>query len=144
MAAGLIGASALSGYRNNAVYLRTSRYVPPRWETVRDAMPALFDLLKNEAEPAVRAVLGLWMFGFVHPYPDGNGRMVRFLMNAMLASGGFSWTVVRVEDRAEYLDALDRASIDSDIAPFAAFLTRCVGRSWNVHNPFLLVQFRSY
>ena len=34
----------LAGYRNDAVYLRTSRYVPPRWEAVRDAMPALFDL----------------------------------------------------------------------------------------------------
>jgi len=76
----------------------------------------------------VRAVLGHRMFGFDHPYPNGNWRMVRFLMNAMLASGGFSWTVVRVKDRAEYLDALDRASIDSDIAPFAAFLTRCVGQ----------------
>lgn len=35
-------------------------------------------------------------------------------MNAMLASGGYPWTVVRVEDRAAYLAALDRASIDGD------------------------------
>jgi Fic family protein len=35
----------------------------------------------------------------VHPYPDGNGRMARFLMNPMLASGGYPWTVVRMEDR---------------------------------------------
>jgi hypothetical protein len=40
VAAGLIPAGALAGYRNDAVYLRTSRYVPPRWEAVRDAMPA--------------------------------------------------------------------------------------------------------
>ena len=82
-----IAPSALAGYRNDPVYLRTSRYVPPRWEAVRDAMPALFDLLENEPEPGVRAVLGHWLFGYVHPYPDGNGRMARFLMNAMLASG---------------------------------------------------------
>lgn len=31
VAAGLINPGALSGYRNDAVYLRTSRYVPPRW-----------------------------------------------------------------------------------------------------------------
>jgi len=77
VAAGLISATALAGYRNDAVYLRTSRYVPPRWEAARDAMPALFDLLKNEQHPGVRAVLGHWMFGYVHPYPDGNGRMAR-------------------------------------------------------------------
>ena len=119
--AGLIAPGALAGYRNDAVYLRTSRYLPPRWEAVRDAMPALFNLLENEPEPGVRAVLGHWMFGYIHPYPDGNGRIARFLMNAMLASGGYPWTVIRVEDRTPYLAALDSASIDLDIAPFASF-----------------------
>jgi fido (protein-threonine AMPylation protein) len=120
--AGLIRPAALAGYRNDAVYLRTSRYVPPRWEAVRDAMPAFFDLLEGEPEPGVRAVLGHWLFGYIHPYPDGNGRMARFLMNAMLASGGYPWTVIRVEDRTAYLTALDRASIDLDIRPFAEFI----------------------
>jgi fido (protein-threonine AMPylation protein) len=126
IAAGLLPATALAGYRNDAVYLRTSRYVPPRWEAVRDAMPALFDLLENEPEVSVRAVLGHWLFGYVHPYPDGNGRMARFLMNAMLASGGYPWTVIRVEDRTAYLSALDSASINLDIAPFANYVAERV------------------
>ena len=126
VAAGLIPAGTLAGYRNTAVYLRTSRYVPPRSEAVRDAMLAVFDLLESETEPCVRAVLGHWLFGYVHPYPDGNGRMARFVMNAMLASGGYPWTVIRVEDRDAYLTALDRASIDMDIMPFAAFIAERV------------------
>jgi fido (protein-threonine AMPylation protein) len=130
VAAGIIPATALAGYRNDSVFLRTSRYVPPRWEAVRDAMPALFDLLESEAEPAVRAVLGHWLFGYIHPYMDGNGRMARFLMNAMLASGGYPWTIVRVEDRTRYLGALDSASIDLNIEPFAAFLAERV--AWSV------------
>jgi fido (protein-threonine AMPylation protein) len=130
VAAGLIPSTALAGYRNDFVFLRTSRYVPPGWETVRDAMPALFDLLESEPEPAVRAVLGHWLIGYIHPYMDGNGRVARFLMNAMLASGGYPWTVVRVEDRVRYLRALDSASIDLNIAPFAAFLAERVG--WSV------------
>jgi len=85
-------------------------------------MPALFDLLEGELEPSVRAVLGHWLFGYVHPYPDGNGRMARFLMNAMLASGGYPWTIIRVEDRSAYLSALDSASIDLNIAPFAKYV----------------------
>ena len=55
--------------------------------------------------------------------------MARFLMNAMLASGGFPWTVIRVEDRCAYLAALDRASIDMDIGPFARFIAERVQRS---------------
>jgi hypothetical protein len=48
--------------------------------------------------------------------------MARFLMNVMLASGGYPWTVICVEDRNAYLAALDRASIDMNIAPFAQFI----------------------
>lgn len=102
-----------------------------RWRR-RAAMPALFDLLEKETEPSVRAVLGHSMFGYIHPYPDGNGRMARFLMNAMLASGGYPWTVIRVRDRKAYLSALDSARIDMDINPFCAFVAKRV--QWSLEH----------
>jgi hypothetical protein len=122
VAAGLLEARDLAGYRREPVFIRASRHVPPRAETLADVMPAFFDLLQTESEPAVSAVLGHWLFGYIHPYRDGNGRMARFLMNAMFAAGGYAWTVIRVEDRSEYLAALDAASVGRDIVPFAKFL----------------------
>jgi Fic family protein len=73
---------------------------------VRDCMPAFFELLHEEPEPAVRIVLGHFVFVYIHPYMDGNGRIGRFLMNVMLAAGGYSWTVIPVERRNEYMGAL--------------------------------------
>ncbi len=102
--AGLLEPGSLAGYRNLPVYLRGSRYVPPRWEAVREAMPAFF------------------------------GRMARFLMNVMLASGGYPWTVIRVIDRKSYLSALDRASIEMDIHPFTTFIVRRVQWRLEQHN----------
>ncbi len=124
VAVGLLGAPALAGYRTQPVYLRGSRHVPPRAEILRDAMPALFDLIEGEPAPAVRTVLGHWLFGYVHPFPDGNGRIARFLMNALLAGGGYPWTVIRVEDRTEYLTALETASVAADVRPFARFVAK--------------------
>jgi Fic family protein len=132
--AGLLRAGDLAGYRDSPVYLRTSRYAPPRWEAVREAMPAFFDLLEKENEPSVRAVLGHWLFGYIHPYPDGNGRMARFLMNVMLASGGYPWTVIRVKDRKAYLAALDRASIETDINGFTTVIAQRVRWALEKHD----------
>lgn len=124
--AGILRASDLAGYRNAPVYIRRSMHVPPGREAVRDSMPALFDLLQEETEPSVRVVLGHFIFVYIHPYFDGNGRMGRFLMNVMLASGGYPWTVVPVEQRDAYMAALEEASVSQNIIPFADFLAGLV------------------
>ena len=132
--AGLIRPADLAGYRNAPVYIRRSKHVPPRSAAVRELMPAFFDLLQNEPEPAVRAVLGHFMFVYIHPYFDGNGRMGRFLMNVMMASGGYPWTVVPLERRSDYMAALEQASVAQDIAPFARLLSSWVkvsSRGWH-------------
>jgi hypothetical protein len=120
--AGLLKIHQLSGYRNTPVYLRGSRYVPPSFEAVQDCMEALFELLRQESDPAVRAVLGHFIFVYIHPYADGNGRVGRFLMNTMFASGTYPWTVIRQIRRDQYLEALEEASANHNIAPFARFV----------------------
>jgi len=126
VAAGIISASDLAGYRNGLVFIMGSRHTPPSPEAIRDAMPALFDLLKEEKEPAVRAVLGHFIFVYLHPYVDGNGRIGRFLMNVMLASGGYPWTVIPFENRKEYMKALEKASVEQDISAFVDFIVKYV------------------
>jgi len=127
--AGIISAIDLAGYRSGPVYIRRSKHVPPPREAVRDCMPALFDLLSEEPVPSVRIVLGHFIFVYIHPYVDGNGRMGRFLMNTMLASGGYPWTVIPVEERDVYMAALEEASVGHNIGPFADFLARLVQAS---------------
>jgi hypothetical protein len=126
VSAGFLRTEDLAGYRNDQVYIRGSRHLPPRSEAVWDCMPAFFDLLKEEPEPEVRVVLGHFVFVYIHPYMDGNGRMGRFLMNVMLAAGGYPWTVIPLERRNDYMAALERASVQEDIVPFTMFLKRLV------------------
>jgi fido (protein-threonine AMPylation protein) len=126
VAAGLLRASDLAGYRNGQVFIRSSMHIPLNKEAVRDAMPAFFDLLRAEEHPAVRVVLGHFIFVYIHPYMDGNGRMGRFLMNTMMAAAGYPWTVIPLSERKTYMAALEKASVEENIEPFAVFLAKLV------------------
>jgi len=120
--AGILQPSDLAGYRNGPVFIRRSMHVPPSRDAVRELMPAFFDLLTNEKEPSVRVVLGHFVFVYIHPYMDGNGRMGRLLMNTMMAAGGYPWMIIPVDRRDDYMAALEAASVGQDIKPFSRFL----------------------
>jgi hypothetical protein len=120
--AGILGAHQLAGYRTGPIFIRNSMHTPVPRDAILDCLEALFDLIRTEPHPAVRAVLGHHLFVFIHPYFDGNGRIGRFLMNVLLASGGYPWTVVRVKRRDEYMKALEQASVAGEIRPLAKFI----------------------
>ncbi len=128
--AGILDAVDVAGFRNRPVYIRGSSHVPPPHEALMDCMEAFFDLLGKEESAAVRAVLGHFVFVFIHPYPDGNGRVSRFLMNLMLASGGYPWTVIRLTQRKSYMNALEQASVNKDITPLTDLIIQEMQVDW--------------
>ena len=125
VAAGLLKPERLAGYRQHFLFITNSGHSPTAWESLPDAMETFFECLHEEKDPCVRAVLGHFIFTFIHPLPDGNGRSGRFLMNVMLAEGGYPWTIIPVDRRNEYMEALEIASVKGDITPFAAFVADC-------------------
>jgi Fic family protein len=129
--AGILKAGDLAGYRSNHVFIRNALHVPPAPDAVRDCMPALMELLAEEVHPGVRAVLGHFIFVFIHPYMDGNGRLSRFIMNFMLTTGGYPWTIVTVQSRKAYLAALEQASTYQNIEPFASLICGLIATQAN-------------
>jgi len=122
--AGIVEVSQLTGYRRGPIFIRNSMHTPLPSEALLDSLETLWDLLEAEPEACVRAVLGHHLFVFIHPYYDGNGRMGRFLMNTLLASGGYPWTVIRMSRRDTYMKALEAASVKGQITPLAEFIAQ--------------------
>ena len=114
---GLLKPADLAGYRNGQVYIRKSMHVPLNRDAVRDAMPAFFDLLREEPHPgrprgarAFHLRLHPSLYGWQRPrralpdeHDDGVGRI--------------PWTVIPVTDRNAYVNALEKASVGEDIGP---------------------------
>ena len=71
-------------------------HTPLNPDALRDAMTTLFQVLKEEPEASARAVLGNFLFTYIHPDRDGSGRVGRFRMKPLCAVSGcgcatFSW-----------------------------------------------------
>lgn len=121
--------ASLMGFRDTKVFIRGSRHVPMNSGALRDCMEVFYELLEYENDPFIRTVLGHFFFVYIHPYFDGNGRIARFIMNVMLAATGVPWITIEFSQRNHYFNALDKASVDGDILPFANFLLDAVQNS---------------
>ncbi|MGL1958408.1 MAG: Fic family protein [Colwellia sp.] len=132
VSSGIIQAIDLAGYRKGPIYIRTSMHVPPPSEQLMDCMDALKELIAEEDSFIVKAILGHLSLGYIHPFPDGNGRSARFLMNFLLILGGYPWAIVQLKERIKYLSTLEAASVSGDIKPFSEFIKSSIKNTTNL------------
>jgi Fic family protein len=128
--AGIVRDTDLRNWRTRPAFLRGSRYVPPAWDKVPTLMRTLADQINAlEGTSVQRAALLHWGFETIHPFPDGNGRVGRLLLNLLLGAEGIAWVTIRAEEREEYFRALERGQVDGDILPWGRFLSQRVRRA---------------
>ena len=120
--AGIIDRFDLVGFRNTKVYIRNSRYVPPSFEKVPDLMESFLYGIDRIKNPIIKSILAHYFFVTIHPYPDGNGRCGRLLMNYLLGASGYNWCTITKDKRERYFQTLQEGQINSDIIPFVDFI----------------------
>jgi Fic family protein len=109
---------------------RGALFVPPPPERVDDLMADLMAFVNRDDMPALaQAALGHAQFESIHPFTDGNGRIGRALVNAVLRRRGATAHVVvplassLVAHRDRYFDSLT-AYRHGDAAPIIAGFAR--------------------
>ena len=53
------------------------------------------------------------------PFPDGNGRTSRLVMNYQLMANGFPAVSIAKENRLEYFNTLETYALEGNLDPFA-------------------------
>ena len=86
----------------------------------------------EELHPVARAALFHHRFVEIHPFPDGNGRTSRMLMNILLMREGFIPAVIRQENRPAYYGALAAAD-GGDPQPVVAFVANELAESMDLY-----------
>jgi len=59
-------------------------------------------------EPILLAALVHLKFVSIHPFIDGNGRTARLLMNLILLQNGYPQAIIKVSNRAQYIQAIEK------------------------------------
>lgn len=54
-------------------------------------------------------------------------------MNLILMRNGYPMTVIRMEDRNEYMSALEKASVGNDLSDFVKIVENAVNRSLDMY-----------
>lgn len=102
-------------YRDQQVFISGANHTPPPPFKIQERMDNLMNWYNSEAQklhPIIRAAMLHILFVEVHPFIDGNGRTSRLLLNLELMKSGYPPTIIRIENRLAYFNALNKAHIN--------------------------------
>ncbi|MEB0026369.1 Fic family protein [Pseudomonas sp. MH9.2] len=113
-------------YRQGTVRISQSEHLPPDFVLVQGYMQELVDFINKDDSPKydlMKVALAHHRFGWIHPFGNGNGRVVRLLTYAMLMKYGFNVstggrvlnpTAVFCNDRERYYTMLATADTGTE------------------------------
>lgn len=108
-------------YRNVEVRITGAGFRPPAPQEMFQQMRCFFADMLRQREKLNAIEWAVWThaeFVRIHPFPDGNGRTARMLMNLQLLTEGFQPISIAKEERLAYYEALEAYAVRGELAPF--------------------------
>ena len=131
---------SIGDYKTTPNNVRTSTgetyfFTPP--DQVKSAMTDLIDWYRTKERerehPIIIAATFHYRFVRIHPFDDGNGRMARLLMNMVLIKHGYTVSVIRQENRDDYITHLEQADKTEDLTEFINYIANSCEYSLDLH-----------
>ena len=112
-------------YRNVEVRITGAGFRPPAPQEMFQQMRWFFADMPRQREKLNAIEWAAWTqaeFVRIHPFPDGNGRTARMLMNLQLLTEGFQPISIAKEERLAYYEALEAYAVRGELAPFTEMI----------------------
>ena len=112
-------------------------FIAPPPEMVDALMSSLLLWAKNNKDtinPLILSSIFHYEFVFVHPFSDGNGRIVRFWQTAILGKWNKTFYYLPIENQIknhqdDYYKAISESHIDGKSNPFVIFMLKMIDSS---------------
>ena len=123
-------------YRDQQVFISGAKHVPPAPLLINEQMDKLLNWYDQETDhlhPITRGAMLHVIFVGIHPFIDGNGRTSRLLLNLELMKEGFPPIIIKVENRLQYYETLDKAHTEKDYGDFIQLVAKEVDDSLDLY-----------
>lgn len=120
-------------YRRHAVRI-VGAFVPTaNYLKISELMNHLVSEIKQKPKDVIAHVTQIHaQFEQIHPFADGNGRVGRLLMQAMLLKQNFPPAVIKQQRRKFYMRYLNQAQIQSDFTALIDFIADAVIEGYKI------------
>ncbi len=114
-------------YRNVSVRTSGSRMIPPNPVKINDLMKEFFNWLTSTSEDQIKIACDThYKLVSIHPFVDGNGRTARLFFNLILLIAGFPCVFIKIEDREEYLNSLEKAQLGGSMDDYYLLMFKSI------------------
>ena len=111
-------------------------FMAPPARLIPQLMSDLFDWMeeaKNSVHPLILGSVFHYEFVFIHPFTDGNGRMVRLWHSVILSKWKSIFEYIPIESQIEkfqeqYYDAIAKCYVDGESTAFIEFMLEQIDR----------------
>lgn len=114
-------------YRNHGVRITGVNLPTANYMSVPKLIPEIMAYINEKTKDIITlSAVVHSKFEQIHPFGDGNGRVGRLLMNAILLSANFAPAIIRQEQKQLYYTYLYKAQIKEDQSQLEDFLCEAV------------------
>ena len=120
-------------YRNHAVRITGVNLPTANYMSVPKLMLEVATQITEKTKDIIRlSAIVHSKFEQIHPFSDGNGRVGRLLMNAMLLKANFAPAIIHQEQKRLYYTYLYKAQTKDDSSQFQNFLCEAVSDGFKI------------
>lgn len=125
--------SEAGSFRRSNVRILGANVPTANYLKIPDLMKDLFkDISRSKKDIIAYSTRIHAAFEQIHPFVDGNGRVGRLLLAAMLLKANLPPAIIKQENKVYYLKYLNKAQIESDTSLFEKFLVEAVLEGYKI------------
>jgi Fic family protein len=118
-------------YRYRPVRIVGSQTITANYLKIPELVSNLFtEIKKKDFDVITQASIFHAKFEIIHPFPDGNGRVGRLMLNAMLLKANIIPVIINKEKKHMYYNCLDKAFADNDFNHITNFVVDSIEKTY--------------